>query len=213
MVSPFMYFDIETLPDMRGGVEAAKERAKAAIKVPGNYKKTETITAYIEENAEEEWRKTALDGFRGHVCSIAVDNEAYVIKDIAREPALIQWFFSKLRAESKLAGHNIIGFDLKFLLKRALVLGLELPPDYLFPRALKPWDASVIDTATIFGTGQDMISLANLAAGLGIDGKIADGAQVVDMWLAGNFEDIRLYNLDDVRIVREAHKRMLKVGW
>lgn len=206
----YTYIDIETIPDQS---EGALERAKESIKIPANYKNPDTIAAYIEENAQEAWEKTALDGWKGHVACIVENNEKWAIGDVGSEKVMLQDFFNQMQ-ESTLVGHNIIGFDIPFLTKRALVLGVKLPPEHIWPRNLKPWDNRVFDTMLQLGNGKEFISLDNLARNLGIKGKgSTTGKQVHYMWQNGLHDEIAEYCADDVRIVREIHERFLSVGW
>lgn len=199
------YFDIETLPDQRPG---ARARA-AAMKVPANYKNPEAIAKYIEENSEEAYLKTALDGWKGHVVCIGTDRDSYYGSSVTTEKGIIEAFFDSLRADHQLVGHNIIGFDIPFITRRALVLGVKLPPDYLWPRNLKPWDKRVFDTMQELGGG----SLNSLAEAFGIEGKSNHGGAVYQMWQDGLHDEIAEYCADDVRIVREIHQRLMKAGW
>lgn len=208
MTGPFSYLDIETIPDQS---EGAFERAMEGISVPANYKNEETIEKYKQEKAQEAWEKTALDGFKGHVCCIVRDDKRYIMQDVDAEKDILEWFFSDMK-ECVLVGHNIIGFDIQFLTRRALVLGVKLPGEWIWPRALKPWDKSVFDTMTALG-GKDWISLDNLAKALGIKGKSGNGGAVNFMWQNGMHDEIAEYCADDVRVVREIHQRFLKCGW
>lgn len=206
----YTYFDVETIPDQS---EGALERAKESVKVPANYKNPDTIAAYIEENAQEAWEKTALDGWNGHVAHISVNGVPYIVRDIGEEKYVLSLFFKELQ-ESTLVGHNLINFDIPFLTKRALVLGVKLPPEHIWPRNIKPWDNKVFDTMMQLGNGKEFISLDNLARNLGIKGKgNATGKQVHYMWQNGLHDEIAEYCADDVRIVREIHERFLSVGW
>ncbi len=206
----YTYFDIETIPDQS---EGALDRAKESVKVPANYKNPDTIASYIEENAQEAWEKTALDGWKGHVACIATQHGRWPVSDLNEEKELLQHFFNFLK-ETTLVGHNIISFDIPFLTKRALVLGVKLPPEHIWPRNLKPWDNRVFDTMLQLGNGKEFISLDNLARNLGIKGKGATtGKQVHYMWQQGLHDEIAEYCADDVRIVREIHERFLSVGW
>lgn len=206
----YTYFDVETIPEQS---EGALERAKESIKVPANYKNPDAIAAYIEENAQEAWEKTALDGWKGHVACIVANDFKHSVRDVKDEKQILEYFFSDL-TETTLVGHNIIGFDIPFLTKRALVLGVKLPPEHILPRSLKPWDNKVFDTMTAFGGGKEFISLDNLARNLGIKGKGAtNGKQVHYMWEQGLHDEIAEYCADDVRIVREIHERFLQCGW
>lgn len=204
------YFDIETLPDQRPG---ARERAASSVKVPGNYKNPDAIAKYIEENAEEAYLKTALDGWKGHVICICTQEDRFLAKKVEDEPKVIEKFFSSLRADSQLVGHGIINFDIKFITRRALVLGVKLPSDYLWPRNLKPWDSRVFDTMQALGDS-GYVSLQSLAESLGIEGKSNHGGAIYQMWQDGLFDEIADYcQNSDVRIVREIHQRLMKAGW
>lgn len=206
----YTYFDVETIPDQS---EGALERAKESVKVPANYKNPDTIAAYIEENAQEAWENTALDGWKGHVACISTFDREYIIDDIKDEKFALSHFFKEL-PESTLVGHHIVGFDIPFLTKRALVLGVKLPPEHIWPRSLKPWDNKVFDTMKQLGNGKEFISLDNLASNLGIKGKgNMTGKKVHYMWQNGLHDEIAEYCADDVRIVREIHERFLSVGW
>lgn len=204
----FHYMDAETIPDQS---QDALQKARDGITAPANYKNEETIEKYKDEKSQEVWEKTALDGFKGHVCCIVRNNQRYVIRDIKDERDMLATFFDECQ-EGTLVGHNIIGFDIPFLTKRALVLGVKLPLEYKWPRALKPWDKSVFDTMTVMG-GKDWVSLDNLAKALGIEGKKGSGSAVNYMWQNGLQNEIADYCADDVRIVREIHQRFLECDW
>src|SRR5690606_38370247 len=104
---------------------------------------------------------------KGHVAHISVNGVPYIVRDVNDEKEVLSLFFREL-PESTLVGHNIISFDIPFLTKRALVLGVKLPPEHIWPRNLKPWGQRVFDTMTAFGNGKEFITLDNLARNLGI---------------------------------------------
>lgn len=64
----------------------------------------------------------------------------------------------------RIAGHNIIGFDIPFLYKRFLINNIQPHRDLVLWNK-KPWDISHIDTMKIWG---EPVSLENLANNLGI---------------------------------------------
>ena len=208
----YLYFDIETIPDQS---EYALDRAKESVKVPANYKNPDTIAQYIEDNAVEQWKKTALDGFSGHVICIGTNFGTFVANDVAEEEKIIRDFYQLIakNPELSIVGHNIIGFDIPFLTKRSIVLGVKLPPEHIWPRNPKPWDNRVFDTMMQFGNGKEFIGLDKLAKSLGIKGKSVSGEEVIFHWQQGNIQAIRDYCVDDVRIVEEIHKKFLSVNW
>jgi hypothetical protein len=171
----------------------------------------------VEEVAEEAWRKTALDGTHGELISMCywVDKEPEPITIFRRldesEKELLNSFFLSLDADLKgrppyFIGHNIT-FDLKFIWRRAVILGVKPPfklpihgrhrTDYFC--TMKEW----CDYGKYFS--QD-----NLCKALNIAGKPddIDGSKVWDFVKAGEVIRVSEYNEDDVRKVREIHKRL-----
>lgn len=218
----FVYFDLETIP-----CQDETYRAELARKVtpPGNLKKPESIEKWLSENrdaaADEAMAKTSLDGGRGHVCTIAWakdDSKIHVehAKTLDQERGVIEAFFADLDHyhSETLVGHNITGFDLGFLRKRAIVLGIKLPPNSCLPRDPKPWDKNVRDTMSMWAGGTNRISMDALCGILGIEGKDGfDGSQVAGAWARGEHDKIAEYCRDDVWRTREIHKRFMAAGW
>lgn len=218
----FVYFDIETIP-----CQDEDYRTELARKVtaPASYKKQESIDKWLEENrdaaADEAMSKTSFDGGRGHVCTIAwAKNDSGIevrhAKTVEEEREVISGFFSELDPyhSETLVGHNITGFDLAFLKKRAVCLGIKMPDGTIFPRDPKPWDKSVQDTMTMWAGGRDRISMDNLCSILGIKGKEGfDGSMVADAWTRGDHDTITEYCRDDVWRTREIHKRFMIAGF
>ncbi len=70
--------------------------------------------------------------------------------------------------ELKLAGFNIKGFDIPFLIKRYLLLGEQLPKA-LQLRNKKPWEVFVLDIMEDWkGMGWEMTGLETIAVALGL---------------------------------------------
>jgi len=218
----FVYFDLETIPCQD---ESYLEELKRKVRPPANIKKQESIDKWLSENREsaaiEEMAKTSFDGGRGHVCTIAwAKNDAkiqvYHAKTLAEERDVIEAFFESLDDyhSETLVGHNITGFDLPFLRKRAVALGIAMPDRQTFPRDPKPWDRSVADTMNMWAGGTNRISMDNLCGILGIKGKEGfDGSMVAEAWANGEHDTIAEYCRDDVWRTREIHKRFLQAGW
>ena len=206
----YLYVDIETLP-------AADRESVPAPKAPSNYKDPEKIAAYIEEHREEAYRATALDPLAGRILCIgyAFDDEpaAVLYADDGDEEALIARFADVVheaatRAHGSLGfvGHNLAGFDLRFLWFRALAYG-----EHSLARALpwhvwqRPW---LSDTMIIAGgPTRERVSLAKLASyfHLGGKGEGMSGAEVYPAYLRGEHDRIREYCRRDVELVREVH--------
>lgn len=217
----FLYFDIETIPNQSPEYAA---RVAETVTPPGNIKKPETIAAWLDENretaAQEIVAKTSFDGGRGHVCTIAWARNAGEImvrhaKTVSEERGVIEDFFANFapyHAET-LVGHNVANFDLTFLRKRAISLGIVMPRAN-FPRDPKPWDKKIFDTMGAWAGGTNRIALDELCDILGIPGKDGfDGSQVADAWARGEHERIAEYCADDVQRVRAIHHRFIQAGW
>jgi DNA polymerase elongation subunit (family B) len=218
----FVYFDLETIPCQDPEYLSVLQRKVTA---PGNIKKPESIKKWLDENredaAKEALAKTSFDGGRGHVCTIAwAKNDSPIAvrhaKTIADERAVIEDFFADLDPyhSETLVGHNITGFDLGFLRKRAIALGITMPTAQSMPRDPKPWDKTVFDTMSAWAGGTNRVSMNDLCDILGIEGKDGfDGSQVAGAWAAGEHDKISEYCRDDVYRTREIHKRFVLAGF
>jgi 3'-5' exonuclease len=218
----FIYFDIETIPDQS---PEALAREMENVTPPGNIKKPESIEKWLAENAENAAReavaKTSFDGGRGHVCTIAwAKNDGPVLVrhaiDVDDERDVIADFFAAFDEyhSETLVGHNITGFDIGFLRKRAVVLSVEMPSRTSFPRDPKPWDRSIFDTMSAWAGGTNRISMNDLCEILGIDGKDGfDGSKVAAAWAAGEHEKIARYCKADVERTRAIHQRFIAAGY
>ncbi len=200
-----LYLDIETVPAQRPDVLeeiAATKRAEldaaiAGIAPPGNYKKQETIDAWMTDEApkiaaklradfdaevDAAYRKTGLDGAFGQVCviGVAVDDAAPIIckgddwQDEARTLEdfgclLTGWLEPSQAFNTTVVGHNVSAFDLRFLAQRSIVHGLR--PHLTIARAAsaKLWESDkVYDTMVQWCGVGSRISLDKLCKALGI---------------------------------------------
>jgi predicted PolB exonuclease-like 3'-5' exonuclease len=217
-----IYFDIETIPSQLPGI---REELAAAIEPPGNISKAETIAAWHAEKkpalVEEAYLKTSFDGGYGQACVIgwAIEDDeprAYSVQDLtyASERKMLEDFFCMIVDSYSLMdrpvfiGHNVIGFDMRFLWQRAMVLGVKPPP--YFPRDPKPWSEAVFDTMLAWDSQQRAGgSMARLCRLFGLEGKgDMDGSKVWPMVQEGRIQEVANYCCGDVSRTRELHKRM-----
>jgi len=218
------FFDIETIPCQWPGIKA---EFVAAVTAPAQYKKADSIAAWLDENREAEgeaaWLKTSFDGGMGQIVCVAWagdhgDTRCLRVADLSAksEAALLEiWFddLKKLHIGSSgtrpcFIGHNVVGFDFPFVWKRAIVHGIR--PPLWFPRNPKPWGETVIDTMTLWDSTQRAGgSMDKLCRVLGIPGKgDISGADVWPMVEAGDIDAVAEYCKADVQRTREMFKRM-----
>ena len=210
--------DIETIPSQHPD---AMENAKANLAPPGNISKPETIAAWWKEKApeaaNEAYRKTSLNGTTGEIVCIgwAHNNEPAKVlhRDLGgSERDLLQEFFDQLDAATMSAplwvGHNLIGFDLRFLYQRAVIN--QVNPRCILPHDTRYNGKEVYDTMLAWAGWGNRISLANLCAALSIQVKTSDitGATVWDAVQAGRIADVAAYCREDVEATREAYHCM-----
>jgi predicted PolB exonuclease-like 3'-5' exonuclease len=232
-----IYLDIETIPAQ--DPEAIKmlrkeaDEEKRLIKAPSNYKDVAKIEEYIAAKKieidtafDERYRKTSFDGALGQVVCVSYaidDNEPVVIyssewKD-SENFILTNLYLDLQKAYNPnsqvrpvFIGHNIISFDLRFLLQRSIIVGVK-PPMFI-PFKAKPWDDVVFDTMTAWAGVGNRVSMAKLcevfkidAKGSEVDGDI-DGSKVWDYVQAGRIDDVATYCMHDVIRTRQIYKRI-----
>jgi DNA polymerase elongation subunit (family B) len=219
-----IYLDIETIPSQSPDLLA---KLRADVKPPGNIKKPESIAAWMEENADsaaaEAMEKTSFDPGYGHICTIAwageddrFEPDCAHARTVEQEADVIRAFFDSLPRDTygapMFVGHYIGGFDLRFILCRAVILGIPIPPQ--IPRDPKPWDKSMFDTMTAWAGARGTISMDRLCEALGLPSKgDFDGSMVAEAWATGEHETIIEYCKRDVEAVRAIHRRFVAVNW
>ena len=220
-----IFIDIETIPNQSPEYRAM---VRETIKPPANLKKQESIDAWYAENADaatdEAVAKTSFDPAAGHIVCIGFafgDEKAQFIEalEVEEEATQLDAFFKTVTAKCYMnpvqwVGHYISGFDLRFLINRAIVLGVQLPSKLVLPRDIKPWSGQVFDTMTAWAGNKDKISQDRLAKALGLAGKgDFDGGMVAEAWLNGEHQRIAEYCMSDVETVRAIYRRFQAVGY
>ena len=221
----------ELIAELRADMKAELDAALEGIRAPSNYKDEAKIAEYVntqharmtgehESKVADAILKTSFDGGLGQICVIgwAINDEpsaSYAVSDLtpASERKLLQDFFSVLtdRRESGdpmcFIGHNVIGFDIRFVWQRAMVLGVC--PPFNFPRDPKPWGDATFDTMLAWSGMKQGGSMDRLCRIFGIPGKgDMDGSKVWPMVQAGQLEAVATYCCGDVDRTRALHRRM-----
>ena len=124
--------------------------------------------------------------------------------ELSSERSIINRFLTAVgRRKPQLVGFNSFDADLKILIQRAMVNKIQAAE--FSERPDKPWEG--VDyfaksqewhldlKALISSWGKASVSLNEIATLCGIPGKIeVDGSQVPELWLAGDYERIIMYN-------------------
>lgn len=226
--------DIETLtlPDFRERVGPQLERSLRL----GNMR-FEQQQRYLEDIAIEEercYQLGSLSATSGRILSIAVHEgpvagfdlggieqreservfgiDAYGIEQDEKRSLLA--FLNYMKSfdvdTDELVGHNILGFDLPFIFQRCLVHCISAKPlvdlgDYRV--------RGVFDTMHAWWLGaKRFVSLDDIAWALGIESSktaTVEGSKVFELYQASKLDEIREYNLNDVRVTRKVYERMV----
>jgi 3'-5' exonuclease len=233
----------DVLEEIQASCKAELEAAIDAVKPPSNYgaeaaskwwqeKGNPQITALQAANmstVDAAYRKTGLDGSFGQICVIgwALDNDAtrtvwdhqWAAPNCERE--LLEAFYCALtdaipahmERSTCVVGHNVAGFDLRYLAQRSIVNGVRPHRVIASAAQAKPWEINVVyDTMIQWGgTGaKPGGSLDKLCRALSIPTPKGDitGATVWDSVKAGRIADVAAYCARDVEAVRSIHRRM-----
>lgn len=196
-----------------------KDEAKIAAKIEDARQKHITAAAEHAKKTQEAevayWagivEKAALSPLTGRVLAIGyVDTDANkILLDIADdESAMLMRFWniykSAKSSDKKIVGHNTKHFDLRFLLGRSWIVGIEVPDGIL--QRDRYWDDTFVDTMERWGSPVKLDVLAR-AFGVGQKTDGVDGSMFADL-LATEPERAKEYLRNDVAITRAVAERM-----
>lgn len=206
-----IFYDIETIANTRA-IEWIGQRP---FKAASNIKDPKKIEANIEAKRNLAKEKAALKWWTGQVvCITAIsDSTAEEFRMTTEdEPSLLKAFSEFLTSErdvddqSILIGKRSHDFDSPYLTGRYMANNISLPSEF---KKRRP----IMDIEHIWSmsrSGSQIGSLAEIAFGLDIDGKLADGGDVAKMWLDDAFKSIEDYCFQDTSIVREVYRRYMQ---
>lgn len=220
MFNPIV-IDIETIPATSWLIA---DYIAATIKPPGTIKLPASIEKWHKESKAEAVAeaidKTGLDGAFGQVVCIGYDlhdtgqpEAVYGLDEpdlLTRFNAVLDTIPRNMHNATTVVGHNIIGFDLRFLWQRYIVNGIKPHAIISASAKAKPWDANVYDTMTQFAGFGNKITLDKLCVALGIPtpkGEL-DGSKVGQAVADGYLLKVVKYCKDDVIATRLAYRRM-----
>lgn len=194
-----IFLDIETLPPDRETSEA---------------------TVNLESCDDKDFRKLALKAEKGRILTIGViieENGVVTHQGLfGRDRATGKFHVDEVRTlrcfwnlignvkenNDLFIGHNILDFDLPFLIKRSIINRIK-PPQISFRRYQKNL---IYDTMWEWSLWAHRISLNDVAEAIGVQSSKTgdiDGSQIYDYYQAGRHEEIALYCMRDVECTRE----------
>lgn len=214
-----LFIDIETIPGQKSGLY---DRVAETIKPPANMTKAETIAKWEVEKkdaaVDQKWLKTALAGTFGEVVAIgwAIDEgePRHAVRGLD-DPEVetlnaLSIVLNELGSSDLVwIGHNILGFDLRFLWQRYVVNGSNV--GMRIPKDARPWDRDVNDTMTMWSGNKisEATSLNDLCFALGLKGK--DGMDGGDVWqyiVDDRLEEVGKYVEYDVSRCRSIWRKL-----
>lgn len=205
-------FDIETGPLPTAELEDRIPKFEA----PSNYKDETKIAAAIMQKRLDWIEKAALDATTGQILAIGVLNTTTgALHFLTGDEREIIAAFSGVIMQSggggvPLAGWNIFGFDLPFIVRRAWILGVPLPH---WIRQGRCWDRCFVDLMDVWSLGnkEQRVSLDVAAGSLGIGRKSGSGAMFASLWNGTDEERAFALNYleNDLRLTAGVGERIL----
>ncbi len=205
-----LFMDIETIP----GGDSAKAYLEHKISPPKGDLTFEDIKKWEEDKGkklEEQFIKTSLSGDFGQIVCIACikekpdETEKRLIRGDEKE--IIREFWDYVKDVNLFVGHNILDFDLKFIVKRSIIFGIKPTIRMRFARYRQDM---VYDTMHEWEKWGGRISLDRLACVLGLPSSKTemDGSEVYGYYKEGKIDEICEYCMRDTELTRKIYRRM-----
>jgi len=219
-----LFLHITTIPCQRPGLLSD---LRAKVTAPAKLSNADSIKKWLEDNreaaAQEALVKTAYDGSLGEIIAIAWAFDGDAIRCMRRSPdtseaVLIEQFYAGLQEDvlnsnspseryaARIVGHNILGFDLRFLFQRSVILSLQPPFDLGHDNRYN--NARVYDVMMAWAGFNKFLSLPDLADAIGFSAPMSLGAAEVWASVKANevdaIADLCVQELDVVRQVFHA---------
>jgi len=205
MKNQTIVLDIETLP-----ADASKYKKLTYLygkkeKEEGFKKKNPTLEDFITH--------TSFDGSYGRVLCICYSLDGGPVQTIYNgddEKKNLEDFWKVCETVFMFVGHNIIDFDMRFLVQRSIILGVkpDLPPKFSFAKYRTDSMFDTMKQWTQWGSESKSLEHVALALDLPTPKDGIDGSQVNAFHLAGKDKEICDYCVRDVETTVEVYKRM-----
>lgn len=136
-------------------------------------------------------------------------------ESLQKEAEALRQFWEFVHPDDYFIGHNILGFDLPFLWNRSLICGVRPSRPFYLQRESSRF---TFDTMQIWAhwastpSSRQFVKLDTLAQVMGLQAKTGSGSQVYVWWREQQFEKIRSYCLNDVRLEYDLYRRITLQG-
>jgi hypothetical protein len=218
-----LFLDIETLPPS----EEVRDRIVEEIQDDRAHREKSLSSENLQHLADERFRELALSGEYGRILTIGVileeDGKVKQRGVFGRDRETQKFHLDEARTlkafwnfvchfdlrNDLIIGHNILDFDLPFILKRSVIHQIRPRLPIPFRRFQRQ---PVFDTMWEWNCWRNRISLDELSGVLGVSSPKTgglDGSLIYDAWRAGRDQEIADYCLRDVECVREIYYRMI----
>lgn len=188
-----IFFDIETIPERSESTTHLEEKYADKINFMPEFNKVFTIAV----------------GYRDADGSKAIKSIEW------EEPAMISEFFCMIKSNT-LCGFNIKGFDIPFLVKRALHYNIAIP-ESLRMFGKKPWEmTNVIDLYEVYKhSGSQSGSLDLVCNHLNIESSKdgIDGSMVAQAVEEGRGQEVIEYCKEDVRATMDVYYKFRDINF
>lgn len=197
-----LFFDIETLP-------AGEDKKEVFLPILKHKARKKTD---VEASDESLYLGTSFEGTFGRICCIGyIKEDGNVKKDVLEgdEKEILEKFWEIAKNVELFVGHNIYEFDLPFIFKRSIILGVKPRFDINFARYR---NQPIFDTMKEWEKwsqgGQKLDTLAKVLD-LPTSKDEMDGSQVWSYYQEGKVDDICKYCMKDVELTRQVYYKMI----
>lgn len=201
-----MFLDIETIPATGSDINKLKELYES------KKKKYHRNGHSYSKKFQDFFEATNFTGAFGQILCLAYainEDETQVIT--GKEVNILKEFWEIAKNVDLFIGHNVMDFDLRFIMQRSRVLQVKPTKKLSFARYR---DFPIYDTLrewqnwNMGNSGYDSLDALAKAFDLPTSKKGIDGSQVYKFYQDGKLEQIFTYCKDDVDLTRKVYKRL-----
>lgn len=163
-------------------------------------------------DADHKWRNLAKNPFTARPVSFSFaigssELTNVLARDREAELLMLRLYMLLTRPPRRRVGFNSLAYDDRLVVARSILL--DLPAADRHKLSLQKFNnAEAIDLMNVlFPQGTTAMKFKDVAHALGLTPEAGDtdGSQVLDLWLAGEYDKVAFYNNSDVSLTREVY--------